>query len=93
MSDNITNHVQFHFKASVLKYIITSLYVCVFYLFQVPFDHLEFDKDFLEGKTKIEQPKTVAEVLQSSVSVDMCIGLVEMVFAFYETDLFLKSFL
>ncbi|KAL4225908.1 hypothetical protein ACF0H5_013896 [Mactra antiquata] len=33
----------------------------------VPFDHLEFDKDFLEGKTKIEQPKTAAEAAMESM--------------------------
>ncbi|XP_052781074.1 uncharacterized protein LOC128217749 isoform X5 [Mya arenaria] len=32
----------------------------------VPYDHLEFDKDFLEGKTKIEQPKTAAEAMAES---------------------------
>ncbi|XP_053378335.1 uncharacterized protein LOC123529192 isoform X3 [Mercenaria mercenaria] len=32
----------------------------------VPYDHIEFDKDFLEGKTRIEQPKTVAEAMESS---------------------------
>ncbi|XP_060576944.1 uncharacterized protein LOC132734258 [Ruditapes philippinarum] len=34
----------------------------------VPYDHLDFDKDFLEGKTKIEQPKTAAEAMESSES-------------------------
>ena len=33
---------------------------------KVPYDHLEFDKDFLEGKTKIEQPKTAAEAMAES---------------------------
>jgi hypothetical protein len=47
------------------------LQICLDVL-QVPYDHLEFDKDFLEGKTKIEQPKTVAEVMESSVSCCCC---------------------
>ncbi|KAH3816567.1 hypothetical protein DPMN_118085, partial [Dreissena polymorpha] len=34
----------------------------------VPYDNLAFDNDFLEGKTKIEQPKTAAEVVESSES-------------------------
>ena len=46
-----------------------------FLIYQVPYDHLEFDKDFLEGKTKIEQPKTAAEAAAAEETVSFIVFL------------------